>query len=486
MNDEMIVQEGAVEEPRDTNNESERALMGKIARLPKAIREQVNRRIEDGQPASVMVPWLNELPQVRKVMGRYFGGAEINHRNISNWRASGYQRWLEKQERLAELKELAEDAKDYCDASGKNLARGMASLAAAKILKMLKELPPEKCSPAELTRIAFAVAALVQGEQNYVRLKYEQTRVYQGNERLVLSWDKHMRGCVAIAQRVLEDQLAKDIQDADIDNGEKIELLGHHLFGHKWHGRKVGNKEEPENGASNGEEGSGEPSPHPDPLPSHRIGAEREQPGDSVPGLESQRHIQAERPAKVSDAAQHTRVVRSNTVSDETQDARVMRPTEVQVSPAVVKESAEKKKGPGLIGRIGRIFGSGSKRDAGGSTGQPVRDSSEGNAATGAVALPVSVGERKNNELPAGQPDSKLKIQNSTPPKPPLSDYEKARLEGKSHLEAMYAQFSPAKNPPPPRAPIPLDPFPDPVLAYRCIMSRQDPLRPAPGFNSLG
>jgi hypothetical protein len=76
--------------------------------------------------------------------------------------------------------------------------------------------------------------------------------------------------------------------------------------------------------------------------------------------------------------------------------------------------------------------------------------------------------------------------QNSPLPKPPLSDYEKAILEGKTPLDALYAQFSPAKNPPPPCAPRPLDPIPDPVLAYRCVMSRQDPLRPALGFNSLG
>jgi hypothetical protein len=39
--------------------------------------------------------------------------------------------------------------------------------------------------------------------------------------------------------------------------------------------------------------------------------------------------------------------------------------------------------------------------------------------------------------------NSTLKTQNPKFQNPHLSDYEKARLEGKSHLEALYAQFTP-------------------------------------------
>jgi hypothetical protein len=39
--------------------------------------------------------------------------------------------------------------------------------------------------------------------------------------------------------RVLNDTQAKAIQEADIDNGEKVELMGHHLFGDKWQGRAI-------------------------------------------------------------------------------------------------------------------------------------------------------------------------------------------------------------------------------------------------------
>jgi hypothetical protein len=95
-----------------------------------------------------------------------------------------------------------------------------------------------------------------------------------------------------------------------------------------------------ENGAAEGAGPKAEPSPHPDPLRSHRMGGEREQQGDNVSGSESQRHADVVRPAKVSDAAQ-----RVPTMIEATSDAQVMRPTEAHVNPAMVKESGEGKKG---------------------------------------------------------------------------------------------------------------------------------------------
>ena len=37
---------------------------GKVARLPRAIREQLNRHLDDGEPQNKLVEWLNSLPQI--------------------------------------------------------------------------------------------------------------------------------------------------------------------------------------------------------------------------------------------------------------------------------------------------------------------------------------------------------------------------------------------------------------------------------------
>ena len=47
---------------------------GKMARRPKAVREELNRRWSDGEPGRGLVVWLNGLPEVQHVVAGEFGG----------------------------------------------------------------------------------------------------------------------------------------------------------------------------------------------------------------------------------------------------------------------------------------------------------------------------------------------------------------------------------------------------------------------------
>jgi hypothetical protein len=67
---------------------------GKIARLPRSIRDQLNVRLDDGQDADQILPWLNDLPEVREVLAKHFNGANISPQNLSGWRQGGFQEWL--------------------------------------------------------------------------------------------------------------------------------------------------------------------------------------------------------------------------------------------------------------------------------------------------------------------------------------------------------------------------------------------------------
>jgi len=75
-------------------NGNVRARVGKIARLPEKIREELNRRLLDGGCGRDMPAWLNELPEVQQVLTQFFGGRPITEHNISEWRTGGYQDWL--------------------------------------------------------------------------------------------------------------------------------------------------------------------------------------------------------------------------------------------------------------------------------------------------------------------------------------------------------------------------------------------------------
>jgi hypothetical protein len=67
---------------------------GKIARLPRAVREQLNIRLDDGQEAAEILPWLNDLPEVRQAMTQHFNGSTLSPQNLSAWRQGGFQEWL--------------------------------------------------------------------------------------------------------------------------------------------------------------------------------------------------------------------------------------------------------------------------------------------------------------------------------------------------------------------------------------------------------
>jgi len=71
---------------------------GKISRLPREIREQLNQRLDGGEPGNRLVVWLNGLPAVQALLAAEFGGAAINEQNLTNWKQGGFRDWVMRQE----------------------------------------------------------------------------------------------------------------------------------------------------------------------------------------------------------------------------------------------------------------------------------------------------------------------------------------------------------------------------------------------------
>lgn len=235
MTDEKLVQNGAQNKLRGTR----RALASKIARLPESIREKLNRRIRDGEAGEMILSWLNELPEVKKVLAEQFEGVPISHKNLSKWRHEGYEQWLETQQPFAEFVALAGDAEVFSRVSGDTLAQGTAAILAARIFKMIRDTPPEKWTADELVKISHAVTALAQVEQNNARLELEKEELRLRNEMTTLAWDKHQRNVVEITQNAIEDEQAKQLQKLPVSNQAKIELIGARTFNKFWIPREV-------------------------------------------------------------------------------------------------------------------------------------------------------------------------------------------------------------------------------------------------------
>jgi hypothetical protein len=82
--------------------------IGKIARLPKLIRDELNHRLENGADGPELLAWLNALPEVQRVLAEKFGGRPLTKHNLSDWRHGGYAEWSAALTGRAQWQELIE------------------------------------------------------------------------------------------------------------------------------------------------------------------------------------------------------------------------------------------------------------------------------------------------------------------------------------------------------------------------------------------
>src|SRR6266542_1509247 len=86
---------------------------GKIARLPRSVRDELNRRLDEGEQGKKLVAWLNALPEVQAIVAAEFGGKIIREQNLSEWKQGGYRDWMVQQEALEIAERLGEDAAEW-------------------------------------------------------------------------------------------------------------------------------------------------------------------------------------------------------------------------------------------------------------------------------------------------------------------------------------------------------------------------------------
>lgn len=102
---------------------------GKIARLPKKLRDVVNGQIRDGWTAAKIIAVLEE----HEVTG-------VTEQNITNWRQGGYQDWLENEQRIADMQRNQEFAVKLVEEVGPGKTHEAASmLAASQLYEVLSQ-----------------------------------------------------------------------------------------------------------------------------------------------------------------------------------------------------------------------------------------------------------------------------------------------------------------------------------------------------------
>jgi hypothetical protein len=159
---------------------------GKIGRLPRAVREQLNRRLDNGGQGRQLLEWLNSLPEVQAVVAREFGGKPIRKQNLSEWRNGGYAVCLRQQEALDMARQLAAETGELQPAGAQPLTDQMAVWLTAHYLMAIRKLV-EKNAQGELDLKVLReflrdVVAVRRGDHSAARLKIEQERLERNRE----------------------------------------------------------------------------------------------------------------------------------------------------------------------------------------------------------------------------------------------------------------------------------------------------------------
>ena len=153
---------------------------GKIARLPRALREELNRRLANGTTGARLVGWLNDLPEVRAVLDSEFGGTEITEQNLSVWKQGGFQDWERHQEARSWVSQLVEQSEDLeLDSGNIRLAERASTPVIVELFKLLTGIDSNE-DPEKRRRAVFGIA------QHLAKLRnadYDRERVRLESER---------------------------------------------------------------------------------------------------------------------------------------------------------------------------------------------------------------------------------------------------------------------------------------------------------------
>ena len=157
---------------------------GKIARLPRRIRDDLNRRLADVEPGVELVNWLNGLPEVQSVLQADFEGRRISEQNLSEWRKGGFLEWQRHREAVELVRELCGNAEELSGLAGELLSDKIATLLIARYMAVIRTLSESGDGAAKewkmLRELCGDVVALRKGDHSAERLKLERERLRLG------------------------------------------------------------------------------------------------------------------------------------------------------------------------------------------------------------------------------------------------------------------------------------------------------------------
>src|SRR5436190_54197 len=147
---------------------------GKIARLPKSIRDELNRRLANGERGTELVAWLNNLPEVQSVVAEQFNGKPVRAQNLSEWKHGGYKDWLNKQEAMELVRHLPAGARELKGADGEPFSDILGTWLTARYAVIARNLQKNgELDWKRVRKLCSEVSVLRRADHSAQRLKLE-------------------------------------------------------------------------------------------------------------------------------------------------------------------------------------------------------------------------------------------------------------------------------------------------------------------------
>ena len=155
---------------------------GKIARLSKNLRDLVGSSLQNGEPASRLLPLLNESREVQHILHAYFDGHPITEQNLSEWKTGGgYQDWVRDQQARLLAQQLTDRATALDQATGPlALSDRLATVLTEQFSRLALRLMEQETDPDKqwhrLCQINRELSQLRRADHHALHLKLERER----------------------------------------------------------------------------------------------------------------------------------------------------------------------------------------------------------------------------------------------------------------------------------------------------------------------
>lgn len=181
------------------------ARKGKIARLPHAIRAELNRRMRDNEVGSELLNWLNGIPEVQACLREHFDGRPINDQNLSDWRHGGYEEWLAKSEDYEQARRTTEHAQYICSALGLDPSDAVSLIFVGHMVRLLNG----DASADDVAKLGPILSAITRRDQvALAREKWEEQRRRNAEAAAKLSSVASQGGISAENLKKIEEAIA--------------------------------------------------------------------------------------------------------------------------------------------------------------------------------------------------------------------------------------------------------------------------------------